>query len=59
MTGPVEALVEQLRNTPEPSLFSTILGGIWSSVFFGLFFGLIVAGMTARAPQPFAGNDNE
>ena len=59
MTGPVEALVEQLRNTPEPSLFSTILGGIWSSVFFGLFFGVIVAGMTARAPQPFAGNDNE
>ncbi|MDE6445915.1 MAG: DUF4199 domain-containing protein [Alistipes sp.] len=59
MNAPVKTLVEQLRNTPEPSLFSTILGGVWSSVLFAAFFGLIVAGLLARSPQPFADNDNE
>lgn len=59
MNAPVKALVEQLRNTPEPSLFSTILSGMWSSVLFAAFFGLIAAGLLARSPQPFADNDNE
>lgn len=59
--APVSALVEQLKNAPEPSLFATVWGGIWSSLLFGAVFGLIIAGMLSRKPQPFAGNgaDNE
>ncbi len=54
-------LVEQLQQTPEPSLLATIWSGIWSSLLFGAVFGLIVAGVSARAPQLFSdkGSDHE
>ncbi|MCM1150520.1 MAG: DUF4199 domain-containing protein [Alistipes sp.] len=58
MNAQVMTLLEQLRNTPEPSLLSTVWGGIWSSLLFGAVFGLIVAGVLSRAPQPFADNDS-
>lgn len=54
----VETAVSQLRNAPEPSLFATVWGGVWSSLLFGAVFGLIVAGVLARSPKPFADNDS-
>lgn len=58
-SAPLVALVEQLQNTPEPSLLATVWGGIWSSLLFGAVFGLIVAGVSARAPKPFADNGSD
>ncbi len=55
--APVAALVKQLRNMPEPSLLATIWSGVWSSLLFASVFGLIVAGVLARSPKPFADND--
>ncbi len=57
----VTMLVEQLQHMPEPSLLATIWSGIWSSLLFGAVFGLIVAGVSARAPQLFSdkGSDHE
>lgn len=46
--------MEQMLNSSEPSVFSTVLGGVWSSLLFGAIFGLIVAGVLARSPKPFA-----
>lgn len=57
--APMATFVEQLRNTPEPSLLATVWGGIWSSLLFGAVFGLIVAGVSARAPKPFADNGSD
>ena len=52
-------VVDRIRETPAPSIFSTVLGGVWSSVLFGLIFGLIIAGVLARAPQPFDSQSND
>ena len=55
----VTMLVQQLQNTPEPSLFATIWSGIWSSLLFGAVFGLIVAGVSSRAPQLFSDSNSD
>lgn len=60
-SGHSSALVESslsevvtiLRNMPEPSVFSTIQGGIVSSLFFGLTFGALAARAGVRAPKIF------
>lgn len=52
-------VVDQIRETPAPSIFATVLGGVWSSVLFGLLFGLIIAGVHTRAPQPFDSQSND
>ena len=44
---------EQLQNAPEPSMLKTVWGGTFSGVLFGAIFGLIIAGVLARAPKPF------
>ena len=50
----------QLQDTPAPSVLQTVWGGLFSTLLFGTFFGLIIAAVTARAPQPFDTNpDNE
>ncbi len=59
ISGPFMQLIDQIRETPEPSILATVLGGVWSSVLFGLLFGLIIAGVLARAPQPFDSQDND
>jgi len=56
---PFLQLIDQVRETPAPSILATVLGGVWSSVLFGLVFGLIVAGVLARAPQPFDSQHND
>lgn len=59
LTEPFVQMIDQLREAPAPSIFATVLGGVWSSVLFGLIFGLIVAGTLARAPQPFDSQSND
>ena len=34
-------------------------GGVWSCLLFGVVFGLIIAGVIARAPKPFGKDSNE
>lgn len=46
-------LVDQMRAAPIPSVISTVWGGIWSNLLFSALFGLIIAGVLARAPRPF------
>ena len=50
---------EQLRSAPTPSVLESVLGGVTSTLFFGVFFGLIVAAITARPPRPFDNNATE
>ena len=38
---------------------SSIWGGVWSCLLFGVVFGLIIAGVIARAPKPFGKDSNE
>lgn len=43
----------QIASMPEPSVLSSVWGGIFSSLLFALFFGLFIAGRSSRAPRPF------
>lgn len=45
--------MRQIENAAEPSFLSTLWGGTFSSLLFGLLFGLIIAGVLSRAPHPF------
>lgn len=45
--------MKQIENAPEPSFLSTVWAGTFSSLLFGLVFGLIIAGVLSRAPRPF------
>lgn len=57
--GLLTDLIARMQSTPAPSIFSTLLSGIWGSLLFGLVFGLIIAGVHSRAPQPFAAEAND
>ena len=46
-----------LQKQPAPSVLQTAWGGIFNSLAFGAFYGLMIAGMLARAPKPFAKQD--
>lgn len=50
---------EQLQNAPEPSFLSTLWSVTMVSVLFGAVFGLIIAGVQARAPKPFDTSSDE
>ena len=52
---------EQLRTAPVPSVLQTVWSGLFSTLLFGAVFGLIIAGITTRAPRPFdsAGADSD
>lgn len=52
-------MIAQMQSAPEPSVLSTVWSGIFSSLLFGAFFGLIIAGVQARAPRPFDDGQNE
>ena len=43
-----------MRNAPTPSVLQTAWNGIFNSLLFGAVFGLIISGVLARAPKPFA-----
>jgi len=63
MSASMEPLMSQtlaqLQSAPEPSVLSTVWSGIFSSLLFGAFFGLIIAGVQVRAPRPFDNGQNE
>lgn len=55
----VAQAIGMIETAPAPSFLGTIWSGVFSSLLFGLFFGLIVAGIVARAPRPFGEETNE
>ncbi len=58
MEGMIEQLIDQMQSAATPSVLSTVWGGIFTSLLFGAFFGLIIAGVLSRAPRPFDTSDN-
>ena len=48
-----ELLFEQLRSTPEPSIFAAIASSMFWYVVAGGLIGLVIAGVIPRAPRPF------
>lgn len=44
---------EQIQNAPIPSVLSTFWSGMSNVLLFGIFFGLIIAGVLAKAPKLF------
>ena len=48
-----ELLFEQLRSTPEPSIFAAIASSMFWYVVAGGLIGLVIAGVISRAPRPF------
>lgn len=48
--------MSQIEHAPEPTLVATVWGGVFTSLLFGVVFGLIIAGVLSRAPKPF-GNE--
>ncbi len=50
---------QQLRTAPVPSVLQTVWGGLFSALFFGAVFGLIIAAITTRAPRPFDETNEE
>ena len=59
MEGMLSQIVNELQNSPAPSMLKTVWGGVWSCLLFGVVFGLIIAGVIARAPKPFGKDSNE
>lgn len=51
--------LNQIQATPEPSVLATVWGGVFTSLLFGALFGLIIAGVNARASKPFESEPNE
>ena len=49
--------MEQMQQAEAPSIISTAFSGMWSVVFFGVVFGLIIAAVLARSPKMFASKD--
>ncbi len=53
----LEMLVDQLREQPQASIFSTLFSTIFQYLFAGLFAGLILAGYTKRKAEIFKTDD--
>lgn len=49
-------LFDQLKESAAPSVLATLFAGVKSSLFFGIVYGLIIAGVLSRPARPF---DNE
>ncbi len=59
MEGLLSQSFQQLRTAPVPSVLQTVWGGLFSALFFGAVFGLIIAAITTRAPRPFDERNEE
>ena len=55
----LKQMFAQLEAAPVPSVLQTAWSGVTSSILFGGFFGLIIAAVRSRNPQPFASNNDE
>ncbi len=53
----VEMLIDQIRATPQASIFSELFSTIFQHTFTGAFVGLLLAGRTLRRPQIFDKKD--
>lgn len=52
----LDTTFEQLKNTPQPSIFSSLFGTIANYIFGGALLGLLVANFTKRKPVIFGNN---
>lgn len=59
MQGVIAQSVEMIETMPAPSFLGTVWSGMFTSLLFGLFFGLVVAGVLSRAPRPFEEQTNQ
>ncbi|MFG6341906.1 MAG: DUF4199 domain-containing protein [Alistipes sp.] len=59
MEGLLSQSFQQLQAAPVPSVLQTVWGGLFSALFFGAVFGLIIAAITTRAPRPFDETNEE
>lgn len=50
---------EQVEQAQIPSVLSTAWGGMVNALLFAALFGLIIAGVTARAPRLFGGSEQQ
>ncbi len=59
----MEALLAQsfaeVQNAPIPPVLSTVWGGFFNTILFAALFGLIIAGVIARAPKLFDTTSDE
>lgn len=53
MESVIAQSLDQIQTAPVPSVLSTVWSGIFTSLFFGALFGLIIAGVLSRSPKPF------
>lgn len=53
MEGLLAQSFEQMRTAPVPSVLQSVWGGFFSTLLFGIVFGLIIAAIASRAPRPF------
>ena len=59
MAGTYDQLFKTIQSQEEPSLFATILSGVWTYLVVGTIVGLVVAAFTRRSPQIFDKNESE
>lgn len=53
MEGMLAQSFAQMRMAPVPSVLQSVWGGFFSTLLFGIVFGLIIAAVVSRAPRPF------
>ncbi len=53
MEGLLAQSFAQMRTAPVPSVLQSVWGGFFSTLLFGIVFGLIIAAVASRAPRPF------
>lgn len=46
-------LFRQLQEAPTPSILQVAWGAVSNTIFFGMIYGLIMAGVLSRSPKPF------
>ena len=59
MAGTYDEMFKAIQSQEEPSLFATVLSGVWSYLVVGTIVGLVVAAFTRRAPQIFDNKEEE
>lgn len=53
LAATLQQTFNQLQSQPAPSVLATAWGGVFNTLLFGAFFGLIIAGVQSRRPKLF------
>lgn len=53
MSNTLQESFRQMQLQPAPSVMTTAFGAIFNTLLFGIFYGLIMAGVLARRPKLF------